>query len=351
MGERTTPTSGRRPSPRFLIVRTSAMGDVVHTLPLATALRRRWPRAHIAWVVERPFAPLLAGHPAVDELLEVELRRWRRRPFSAATLRAVAGFVRALDAQRADVAIDAMGNHKGALIAALSRAGRTLGPRAADRRERSSAAWIDETVALAGDHVVERQRSLAAAAGAAGTEIDFGAAGIGAAAEATSSAPSVLIHPGAGWRNKEYPADRWAAVARGLVARGLATPSEGGIGVLAGPGEGELAAAVVERSAGAATAVAGGGIAQLAADLRRARLLLAGDTGPLHLAVALGTPVICLLGPTDPARNGAWGSPQSNVHHPLPCSGCYQRLDEAKACLLEIEPREIVDRAHRLLTG
>ncbi len=328
---------------RILIVRTSAMGDVVHTLPLATALRRRWPGARIGWVVERRFAPLLAEHPALDEVLEVQLREWRRRPFARASWRELASFVRELDRFGADVAIDAMGNHKGALIASLSRAERLLGPARSDRREPSSALWIGESVRLVGEHVVDCQRSLGAALGASGSDIDFGGEGILPASSA-ADVPGILIHPGAGWRNKEYPPARW-----GAVAHVLADVTGSDVGVLVGPAEEALAAEVVARSEGKAVPIPAVGLAELVAALRGCELLLAGDTGPLHLARALGTRVLCLLGPTDPARNGVWSSPQGNLFHRLPCSYCYRRLDEAKACLLAIEPSAIAARARLLL--
>ncbi|MCZ6727310.1 MAG: lipopolysaccharide heptosyltransferase 1, partial [Acidobacteria bacterium] len=107
---------------RVLIVRTSALGDIVHTLPLATALRRHLPAARIGWVVEQRFAPLLANHPAVDVVLEVALKDWRREPFARSSWRQLLGFLDQLAAFAPDVVIDAMSNHKSALLAALSLA-------------------------------------------------------------------------------------------------------------------------------------------------------------------------------------------------------------------------------------
>jgi heptosyltransferase-1 len=134
------------------------------------------------------------------------------------------------------------------------------------------------------------------------------------------------------------------------VARELAAAGER-VHVLAGPGEETLAAAVAEGSGGAATAATPGGLAELAAWLRGARLVIGGDTGPLHLAHALGAPVLALHGPTDPARHGPYGAPERAMFRLLPCSFCYRRFDDTKACLLELSPREVALRARALLAG
>jgi lipopolysaccharide heptosyltransferase I len=333
-------------SARILIVRTSALGDVVHAMPLASALRRHRPRARIGWVVERGFAPLLRDHPAVDEVLEVDLKGWRRRPFARATWREVRAFWQRLDDFAPEIVIDAMGNHKSGILAALTAADRRIGAASRDRREPSSAVWISEPVELAGEHAVDRTLSLLSALGIDDRRVDFGASTILRGSPSDDATPPVLIHPGAGWRNKEYPPERWGQVAREIAgAHGLE------VGVLAGPGEEALVERVVMAANGAAAPVAAPTLECLAGRLRCARILLAGDTGPLHLAQALEVAVVCVLGPTDPARNGTYGAAHSNVVHPFPCSYCYQRLDAAKACLLAIEPAEIVERASSLLNS
>jgi lipopolysaccharide heptosyltransferase I len=330
---------------RVLIVRTSALGDVVHTLPLATALRRHLPTARIGWLVERRYAPLLVDHPAIDEVIEVKLKDWRRRPLARRTWREARDFAGRLQAFAPDLVIDAMGNHKSGALAALTLADLRLGARREDRREPSSALWISQPVALAGEHVVDRTLSLLAGLGLPPGEADFGGDGVLPGAVARAGAPQVLIHPGAGWRNKEYPAERW-----GRAAAAIHGATGVDVGVLAGPGEEALADAVL-AAAGIGRRVAAPTLEALAGLLRGTRLLLAGDTGPLHLAHALGTRVLCVLGPTDPRRNGAYGAPLANLAHRLPCSYCYKRFDEAKACLLTIEPHRVAALAGRLLAG
>ena len=250
-----------------------------------------------------------------------------------------------------------MGNHKGAVTAFASGARRRIGLARRHRREPSSALWINEPVMLSAGtvHAVDRALAVAAALGVPTAAADFGGAKLfrGAPAPAAvdpaapneaAETPFVLLHPGAGWRNKEYPAASWGEVARGLQrTAGLPT-----LVTVAG-GEEPLAAAVVAAGGPAARAVAAPDLPALAALIRQARLVLGGDTGPLHLAHALGVPVLALYGPTDPARNGPYGAPERALSHRLPCSFCHKRFAETKACLVAIPPAAVVERALSLL--
>ena len=369
---------------RILLVRTSSLGDVVHALPVLAALRRHLPRARLGWVVEEAYAPLLAGHPDLDRLIVVRLRRWGKRPWRARALGEMARFVADLDRFAPQVVLDLMGNHKAAAIAALSLAPRRIGHARAGRREPSSALWLSERVPADGTHAVDRALSLLDALGLPREPADFGGdklfGGTGpAAARAEARAglaaapPYVLLHPGAGWGNKAYPPAWWGEAARRLhAATGVRTR------IAAAPGEEALAAAVAAAAAGGASPAAAGGVSEVAAGgasataagvvsgpaaepvaapdlpalaalLRGAALMLGGDTGPTHLAHALGTPVLMVMGPTDPERHGPYGSPESAVFKRLACSFCYQRLPEAKACLLEVPPRLVAARAAELL--
>jgi heptosyltransferase I len=352
-------------APRLLLVRTSALGDVIHALPVAAALRRHRPQATIAWAVEEVFAPLLAGHPAVDRVIPVRLKRWRREPLSRRTLGDLAALRRDLAAFAPEVAVDLMGNHKGALLARISGAPRVVGLARRDRREPSSALWIGEqvplaapappagrtsAVALGGEdppaaHAIDRALALAAALGAATRPVDLGGDGIFAELP-RGPRRHLVIQAGAGWGNKQWPAARWGEVARRLAA---AT----GLPVRApvGPGEEALVAAVAAASGGAVEAVAAPDLPSLAAELLAARLVLAGDTGPLHLAHALGVPVLAVMGPTDPRRHGPYAALDRAVWQALPCSFCYKRFAETKACLQVLPPDLVVERALALLAS
>ena len=327
----------------ILLIRTSALGDVVHCLPVLTALRRHLPDAKIGWVVEGSIAPVLAGHTDLDELLVVRLRTWRKKPFSQQTRSELAAFRDALDRFGPDVTVDLMGNHKAGILSALTLCDRRIGP-ARPRREPSSAFWINEPVATRGRHAVDRALSMLDAFGLPPEPADFGGEKIFRDPPANvPEPPYFLIHPGAGWVSKQYPPERWGEVARRLrEATGIPT------WVPIAPGEEGLAAAV-ETNGGGAVRTMPADLPTLAAMLRRASLVLGGDSGPTHLAHALGTPVLMLMGPTDPTRHGPYGAPERALWKLLPCSFCYSRFDETKACLLEIPAERVAERAQELL--
>ncbi len=337
---------------RILIVKTSALGDVVHALPVLGALRRHLPKARIAWVVEEWIAPLLAGHPDLDEVIPVRLGAWRKRPFARETRHEVGEVRRRIATFGPDVALDLMGNHKAGLLAALSFADRRLGLAREFRREPSSAIWINERVALPdghAGHAVDRMLAVLDGLGLPNEPAEFQPKKIlpGSTAEFSEQAglPSrfALLHPGAGWANKKYPAARW-----GRALKDLATETGLPSLVAVGPGDERLAAEIVAASGGAAHSLPAE-IPAFAALARRAEIVLGGDSGPTHLAHALGRPVLMLMGPTDPVLHGPYGAPHLALAKKLPCSFCHRRFAEVKVCLLEIAPREVAERAGEIL--
>lgn len=334
---------------RILLVRTSAMGDIVHTLPVLMALRRSLPEARIAWVAEAVWARVLEGHPDIDRLIKVRTKAWRKtwRRGARAEIQDAVDAMRDFDA---DVALDLMGNWKGAALARLSGARRIVGAGSADRREGSSVFLLPETVGAHGVHAVDRSLSLLASLSIVPGRVEFGGDRLLRTSPpgteellAQARRPLVLILTGAGWANKTWPMRWWAEVAVGLDDRGY------DVWMPTAPGEEALAAEVAERSGGRARPVDATDFGRFAALARRARLVLGGDTGPLHLAHALDAPVLCLIGPTEPGRNGPYGALDRVLFHRLPCSGCYRRFDGPRACLLSITPEQVLARAVELL--
>jgi lipopolysaccharide heptosyltransferase I len=340
---------------RILIIRTSALGDVIHALPVLTALRRHFPTARIGWVVEEAMAPVLEGHPDLDERLTVRLRHWGKAPLRRRTLGELRQFLAALGRFSPDVVLDLMGNHKAGVISALTFSDRRIGAARPARREPSSAIWLSEGVEPRGVHAVDRGLSLLSALGIPPGPADFGPGKIfqatpdlspEARAVLDQPGPFALIHPGAGWANKRYPPVWWGEAAR-LLHQRTGVPAW----VAAARGEEELAAATAAASGGAARVVHAPDLPTLAALLRRATLMLGGDSGPTHLAHALGTPVLMLMGPTDPERHGPYGAVDRVLWRQLPCSFCYRRFDDTRPCLLEIPPDRVAVRAAELLSG
>ncbi|MCC6493358.1 MAG: glycosyltransferase family 9 protein [Pirellulales bacterium] len=296
--------SANSPPRRILIVRLSALGDVIHGLPVACALREHLPEASIGWAVEGRAADFLAGHPAIDHLIRLP-RRWWKSPTAVLDLR------RRLRALKFDAAIDLQCLTKSAVAAWLSGAPRRLGKAGADGRELSKI-FNNELVAVGGQHVVDHYLQLLEPLGIRSPQVRFDLPEAAADRQAAEQllrqvqfTPGrfVILNPGAGWASKIWPSERYGEVARRL-RRDLNLPS---LAVWGLPGELPLAEAIVAASGGAAAISPATTVSQLASLCRRAALFLGSDTGPMHLAVAVGAPTISLHGPSRAEWCGAYG--------------------------------------------
>jgi len=296
------PTTGRR-SPRILIVRLSAVGDTVQTMPVACALRERFPEAFLAWAVEERAAALLRGHPALDELVTLP-RGWLKSP------RAVWRIRRRLRRLHLDTVIEAQGLAKAAILARLSGARRRIGFGRPWGRELSP--WINtERVDTSAEHVVERNLQLLLPLGITPSAVEFQvpdhAADRAAAAAIIRRADLergfAIINSGAGWPSKLWPNQRYAAVAS-YLGRTEQVPV---LVVWGSAAERAAAEEIVAGADGRARLAPPTTLTELAALARRARLFIGSDTGPLHLAAAVGTPCVGLYGPWPARRHGPYG--------------------------------------------
>ena len=387
---------------RLLVVRLGAMGDILHALPAVTALRQTHPDWVIDWVVEPHWQALLsanqpvtekldfglepcqgttseaaeklkteggggfnprmkpagstwalapeARHPAqplIDHLHLAPTRNWRKAPFSHQTIHEINALRIAMKAAEYDAVLDLQGAIRSAVIARLACGKRLIGE--AEPRERVARWLFSERILTHGTHVIEQDVELASAIAGDKLAPVPPLLPVDPAAEAwadgillpTGRPPSVLINPGAGWGAKRWPVERYASVAQCLIASGCR------ILINVGPGEEPLAEVIVRQTGGAATPLVCS-LAQLIALTRRVSLAIAGDTGPLHLACALQRPVVGIYGPTDPSRNGPFGtrfivlrSPESRRDH--------ARHQAPEAGLLTIQPDAVLRAANALL--
>ncbi len=351
---------------RLLIVRLSAMGDVIHTLPAVQLLRRAFPQAHIGWLIEERWAELLcapsaarrgprsAQRPLVDEVHAVNLKAWRRSPLSISTVQSIATIWNDVRSARYDVAIDLQGAIRSASLARLSGARMVYG--ATEPRESPASLWYTRKIVARGRHVIEQNISvvegvrqhfnLEQEVERTAVELPHDPAAEDRIAKRLGEnciGDFAILNPGAGWGAKRWPSDRYGEVARGLAAQGLRSILN------YGPGEEELVSAAEAASGGAAKRMSCS-ITELIALTRRARLFVGGDTGPLHLAAALRVPEVAVYGPTDPARNGPYGT-RSVVLRSAESITSHARRAEADGGLWSITSGGVVAAAERLLRG
>jgi heptosyltransferase I len=319
---------------RFLIVRLGSLGDIIHTLPASAALRDSFPNAQIDWVVESHWVPILDGNPDLNNVVPLD------RSSTASVLDSVA----CLRSAHYTSALDFQSLYKSALLARAAAAKEVIGFDWDYAREGPASLLYSRRIHPAGAHKVEHNLALAEAAGAKHVAPRFNLPQSHEADEWTSEqlgcyglSDFYVISPGGGWRSKCWPPERFGELHRELARRyGLR-----GI-VSFGPGEDALAKEVIEAAGDPAPIALAMGLPQLTALLRRAKFVVAADTGPLHLAAALGTAVVGLYGPTDPARNGPFSNRAVVVRKALPEETTYKRGTSYSAAMLRIEVEDVV---------
>jgi heptosyltransferase-1 len=346
---------------RLLIVRLSAMGDAIHALPAAQALRHVFPQAMIGWLVEERWAELLCApgtprrgprspqRPLVDWVHTVNLKTWGTSLFSIHTAQQIARVWNDIRSAHYDVAIDLQGAVRSAVLARWSGARVVYG--AAEPRESPASIWYTRQAAARGAHVIEQGLSVAAAVAgmelkAPGVELPRHAEtenGIAQRLSAEGIGDFAILNPGAGWGAKRWPAERYGSVAKALAKDGVRTI------INYGPGEEDLACETEAASEGTAKPMRVS-LTELIALTRRAKLFVGGDTGPMHLAAALRVPVVAIFGPTDPARNGPYGTASVVLRNPASPTTHARRATPDEG-LLAITAEGVVSAARQLLAS
>lgn len=334
----TSPSGGSAGAPRnVLIIKPSAIGDVVHGLPILNLMRRAWPTARISWLVTPGCSGLLEGHPQLDEVILFDRGRyggWWKSPSVAAEMRA---FTRALRSRGFDLAVDLQGLLRSGWLGWKTRAPRRVGM--AYAREGAWAFYTDRVPARAGErHAIERYLDVAESLGLGRGPVEFvfhvrpeERARVAHAVRPLG--PYAVLLPGTNWETKRWPAERFASVARTLRDRhGLAS-------VVAGAAGDQTLADVIRPDLSLCGQT---NLRETTALLESASLVVANDTGPMHIAAALGRPLATMYGPTSPTRTGPYARHASVVRLDIPCAPCLSRTCSHRSCLRWLDEREVL---------
>lgn len=318
-------------APRFLIVRLGSLGDVIHAIPAVAALIDRHREARVDWIVDPRYVDLVKRVERIGQVIPFDTRQGWGPLMSMA---------RRLRGERYDAVIDLQGLIKSAVLARIAGARRTIGFTSAHLREPLASVFYTETHDP-GDvvHVIDKGLALMRALGVQDTTVKFP---LDVPPRATPDG-YVLINPGAAWPNKRWPPDRFGALAAAIRERhGLRSL------VLWGPGEESAASAVVASSGGAAERAPATSITDILAIAKGASLMVSGDTGPLHIAGAVGTPIVALFGPTRVERNGPWSPADISIARFDRCVCHYERrCRRDRPCIDDITVDEVVAAVER----
>ena len=335
----------------ILVVKLSAIGDVIHALPVSYAIKETFPDAHLTWVVEPPAYGILEGNPCIDEILVFEKKKFKS---IGGFLKHIGPFRAKLQSRRYDAALDLQGLFKSAAIAWLSGAPLRLGT--CNMREGSDRISRPVVGPHAQGHIVERYLDVARALGCSVEQVKFPveisardadlAERILQQAGANPQVPYVVLAVGANWPNKRWPATSYAHICDWLYNQHIIPVLIGG-----GPVDEQLAGEILSAAEIPPVDLVGRtSLKQLAALIQRARLTIGGDTGPVHLSAGLGTKTIMLMGPTDANRNGPYGQQQNAIEADRPCRYCWKRAcPKGLDCLARIRVEQVEEKIREVL--
>ena len=339
----------------ILIVKTSAIGDVTHTLPALLALRKQFPEAQIDWLVEEAAADLITGHPDLNRVLVSRRKGWiddckKGSVFKA--LKEVLAFIRELRAVQYDILIDFQGLLKSGMFIAVCRAKRKIGFGKGMEHAEHSFLFLNEKIPPVDMnlHAVDREKMLLAAIGVEQEgdyrlyipeDSDKELAALLTEAGIDSNKPLIVINPMTTWPTKHWNSKGFAELADKLIRRGLVVVFTGGSNDRAGVNE--IIGQMQERRAG--NVVGRTSLKTLAALYKRALVVVSTDTGPMHIAAATGTSVVAIFGPTAPWRTGPYGKQHRVIRLDLPCSPCLKKQCTlgTNACMTEINAEMVVE--------
>lgn len=315
------------PDQNFVVVRLGSLGDIVHTFPAVAGLRETFPAARIVWLT----------HPRWVELVQCSSLASEVWPVDSRELASVRHVISQLRRIRWNAAIDYQGLWKSAFLPFFGGCPRRIGFSSATIREFGVPILYTDSVACRTIHIADQNGELSSRAGARNPVACFSlrvedqdASKVRADLAAAGLTDYVVLSPGGGWRAKCWPVDRF-----GELAQRIHQHSSLPCVINYGPGEESLAAAVQAASGNSKAVCYDGEMGTLRALLRAAKCIIGGDTGPLHLAVALATPAVALFGPTDPARNGPYPPRETVLRSPNAIT-TYGRSDATDPSLLDL---------------
>jgi len=331
---------------RILIVKLSSIGDVVHALPVLRTIRHNLPNSYIAWIVEDKAREILEGNKDIDKIITINTKQWRK-VLNRKTIKELLDVINILRKERFDTAIDLQGLIKSGVISYLSRAKTRIGFDSENCREFLNILFTNKKVSPKKEaiHIVDKNLSLLKLFDFKEIKREFF---ISTSLKddkyindfllknSINGKPIIAVNLGAGWKTKEWGIKNYTELCDRII-------SEVGANIILtwGPGEEDMVNEVADSMSCMLFAAPTTTLKQLVVLLRRCKLFIGGDTGPLHIAATLKIPTVAIYGPTDPLRNGPYGGNHFIIHKKIECSGCYKRACDTIECMKLISVDEV----------
>ncbi|MGD0283006.1 MAG: lipopolysaccharide heptosyltransferase II [Dissulfurispiraceae bacterium] len=323
---------------KLLIIKPSSLGDVVHSLPFLNVIRESFPDAEIHWVIAKGLEGLLENHPMVQKLWVINKDQWKKIKKIHGTVSELRNLLSALGGESYDIAVDLQGLLRSGILTAATKAPVRLG--FSEAREGSRLFYTHIITGGRDVHAVDRYLNIASALGCDTSSIAFPLPIVKESPEIRQLKQElgdyVVLAPGARWKTKQWPAERFGRLASLFGIRSI---------IIGSKEDDTLAKEAVSLSEGKAVSMAGKtDIKELISLIRNARLMVTNDSGPMHIAAACGVPVAALFGPTSPARTGPYGSGHIVIKADTPCAPCYKKKCKDIKCMESISVEEVYEK-------
>ncbi|MBI4689978.1 MAG: glycosyltransferase family 9 protein [Nitrospirae bacterium] len=330
---------------KILIVKPSSLGDVVHSLPFLNVIKERFHNSEIHWVIAKGIEGLLEGHPMIDKLWVINKDDWKKIGRVKDTLNELKELFKSLKKEKFDIVVDLQGLFRSGVLTAATGASVRVG--FSDAREGSSIFYTHRVEGGRDIHAVDRYLKIAQFLGCDISEVRFPFP-LYFSPQPSALSPQLyeeyaVIVPGARWQTKRWPPERFGELASRLRMKFL---------VIGGRSDMDISSKVVDNSMGNAISITGKtNIKELIEIMRRAKFVVSNDSGPMHIAAAIGVPVFAIFGPTNPLRTGPYGKGHVIIRKTLKCSPCYRKRCSDMKCMDAITAGEVIDNIEQRICG
>ncbi|MCE5194414.1 MAG: lipopolysaccharide heptosyltransferase I [Nitrospiraceae bacterium] len=322
---------------KILIIKPSSLGDIVHSLPFLTSVSKKFPKAEIHWMVAKGLEGILQGNPMISKLWIINKDKWKKINSINNTFSEIISLVKNLRKEKFDIIIDLQGLFRSGILTALTGSKLRLGFK--DAREGSSLFYTHKVITELNSHAVEKNLKIAGFLDCPISNVSFDLPFVQNRFDISKIIPKnekyAVIIPGARWETKKWPADRFGELASKLRLKSIIVGGEADI---------DVAADISKKSMNKGISIAGKtDIGDLIGIIKNSEFIVSNDTGPMHIAVALGVPVFAVFGPTNPIKTGPYGKGNFVFRAEIECLPCYKRKCKDVKCMKMIQVENVLN--------